>query len=204
MIHRPGQSALHKGPDGISRHPEGRDQLILAKNSEWSDLRQRTRGICRAIDSGEADDDEAEGMTIERVERETPEKLKPLPYKEGLAVSLHSEKRAKEEKYKAPARGEKKRKATTEVVQTISAPLSIAPSQPSAGNVRPQMCVTCGCPCQPTFVICLGCGGHLCCGDCLMPHVERCPLLRAARPARAHAPSSSLSSVLVYSLVAGR
>ena len=28
VLHRPGASALHKGPDGLSRNPEGRDSLI--------------------------------------------------------------------------------------------------------------------------------------------------------------------------------
>ena len=91
LLHRPGVSALHKGPDGLSRNVEGRDQLILAKSSEWTDYRKRIRGICDAIASGEADDDEPEALTVERVEQEDPEKLKPLPYEQGLAVSLKYE-----------------------------------------------------------------------------------------------------------------
>ena len=30
ILHRPGAGALHRAPGGISRHPEGRDRLILA------------------------------------------------------------------------------------------------------------------------------------------------------------------------------
>ena len=91
LLHRPGVSALHKGPDGLSRNVEGRDQLILAKSSEWTNYRKRIRGICDAIASGEADDDEPEALTVERVEQENPEKLRPLPYEQGLAVSLKYE-----------------------------------------------------------------------------------------------------------------
>ena len=35
LLYRPGLSALHKMPDGVSRNPEGRDHLILAKSSDW-------------------------------------------------------------------------------------------------------------------------------------------------------------------------
>ena len=70
---------------------EGIDQLILAKSTEWADYRKRIRGICDAIASGEAEDDEPEALTIERVEHENPQKLEPLPYEQGLAVSLKYE-----------------------------------------------------------------------------------------------------------------
>ena len=86
LLFRPGASALHKGPDGLSRNPEGRDQLILAKHSEWSDLRARIRGICDTIDQGEANDDEQEHLTVEKVEERNPGKLKPLPAEQGLSL----------------------------------------------------------------------------------------------------------------------
>ena len=54
-MHRPGESALHKGPDGISRNAEGRDQLILARSTEWTNYRNRIRGICEDIVEGKAD-----------------------------------------------------------------------------------------------------------------------------------------------------
>ena len=34
LLHRPGVSAMHKGPDRISRNPEGRGQLILDKAAD--------------------------------------------------------------------------------------------------------------------------------------------------------------------------
>ena len=43
LLHRPGLGTLHKGPDGISRDPEGRDRLILARTTEWD----RYRAIIR-------------------------------------------------------------------------------------------------------------------------------------------------------------
>ena len=91
LLHRPGVSALHKGPDGLSRNVEGRDQLILAKSTEWTNYRKRIRGICDAIASGKADDDEPEALTVETVEKTDPKKLEPLPYEQGLAVSLNYE-----------------------------------------------------------------------------------------------------------------
>ena len=106
LLHRPGASALHKGPDGLSRNVEGRDQLILAKSNEWKNLRRRIKGICEAIEAGIAGDDEQEAMTIEKIEKENPEKLKPLPKEEGLAVSLNYERGSQEHKYKKPARGD--------------------------------------------------------------------------------------------------
>ena len=79
LLFRPGASALHKGPDGLSRNVEGRDQLILAKSSEWTDYRQRIKGICIAIDEGLAEDDEPEARTVEIVEKESPAKLEQSP-----------------------------------------------------------------------------------------------------------------------------
>ena len=87
LLYRPGESALHKGPDGLSRNPEGRDHLILAKSADWHTLRDRIRGVCDAIVEGRAGDGEGEALTIERVEKEDPAKLIALPEKEGLAVT---------------------------------------------------------------------------------------------------------------------
>ena len=67
LLHRPGASALHKGPDGLSRNPPGRDQLIRAKDSEWEGYRDRIRGIQRTIEKGEADDEDGEALTLEQV-----------------------------------------------------------------------------------------------------------------------------------------
>ena len=46
LLYRAGESSLHKGPDGLSRNPEGRDLLILARDAEWDGYRGRITGIC--------------------------------------------------------------------------------------------------------------------------------------------------------------
>ena len=85
---------------------EGRDQLVLARDSEWAHYRNRIKGICEAIAAGEADDDEPEALTIEILEKTAPEKLEPLPPAQGLAVSQHYEKGTQEYKYQNAARGD--------------------------------------------------------------------------------------------------
>ena len=107
LLHRPGTSALHRGPDGLSRNVEGRDRLVLARDSDWPHYRQRIRGISAAIQSGEADDAEAEARTVEQVEKEDPKALTPLPYAQGLAVSLKAERGSRERQFQPAARGEK-------------------------------------------------------------------------------------------------
>ena len=110
LLHRPGVSALHKCPDGLSRNVEGRDHLILAKSSEWTDYRDRIRGIQRAIEE-EPDDGGAGALTCEMLPKE---KLEPLPYDQGLAASLQYEKREQDAKHpkrpvlhiEKPARGD--------------------------------------------------------------------------------------------------
>ena len=107
LLHRPGVSALHKGPDGLTRNVEGRDQLLLAKSTEWTGYRNRIRGICDAIATGLADEDDPEALTIETVEKSAPEKLEPLPYAQGLAGSLNYEKGNQSQKCQNTARGER-------------------------------------------------------------------------------------------------
>ena len=87
LLHRPGESALRQGPDGISRNPEGRDQLIPTKVADWDDERRRNQGICDAIRRGEADEEDPEPVTIERLQQDNPSALEPLPPPKGLAVS---------------------------------------------------------------------------------------------------------------------
>ena len=69
LLHRPGKSALHKGPDGISRNVEGRDRMLMAKSTEWEHYRERIKGVGADIKSGHADDEEAEALSIEQIER---------------------------------------------------------------------------------------------------------------------------------------
>ena len=77
MVRRPGVSALNRGPDAISRHPEGRDHLILARAQEWNKHRAAIKGIQDDILRGHLDDDEPKAILIEDV---SPEKLAPVPY----------------------------------------------------------------------------------------------------------------------------
>ncbi len=104
LIHRPGLSALHKGPDRISRNVEGRDQLLLAKSSEYEYWRDRIKGIATALRDGTAEDEEPTALTVDQVPEE---KLKPFPHTKGLAVSLNYERRAHEHKFGGTARGDK-------------------------------------------------------------------------------------------------
>ena len=64
LVHRPGQSSLIRAPDGISRHPEGRDQLVLARAREWCKVRSVIKGVQSSIESGEFDDEEPQAVEI--------------------------------------------------------------------------------------------------------------------------------------------
>ena len=77
LVHRPGVSALNRGPDAISRHPEGRDQLVLSRAQEWNRHRAAIKGIQDDILRGDFDDDDPKAILIEDV---PPEKLAPVPY----------------------------------------------------------------------------------------------------------------------------
>ena len=107
LMHRPGASTLHRGPDGISRNPEGRDRLLMAKDSEWDGFRQRIRGIIEAVVSGAADDDEPQALTIEHLERTNPGALEALPKDKGLAVSMRYERGSRNAIAQHTARGAK-------------------------------------------------------------------------------------------------
>ena len=78
LHHRPGLSASSRGPDAISRHPEGCDQLVLDRASEWNRHRAAIRGVQQSIVDGEFDDDEPVAV---RVSDLPPEKLEPAPFK---------------------------------------------------------------------------------------------------------------------------
>ena len=103
LYHRPGVSALHEGPDGLSRNVEGRDQLILSKSTECDYWRARIKGIQTALRDGTAEDEEQEARTVDKV----PVKdLEPFPHAKGLAVSLNYERKSQEHKYGGTARGD--------------------------------------------------------------------------------------------------
>ena len=67
---------MHKAPDGISRNPEGRDRLILARAGELQELRARIKGIRQSIEKGDFDDDEPEVVEIAKV---PAQHLVPIP-----------------------------------------------------------------------------------------------------------------------------
>lgn len=48
---------LHVGPDAISRHPEGRERLAVAKASEWTRHRATIKGVQKDIEDGPFDDE---------------------------------------------------------------------------------------------------------------------------------------------------
>ena len=67
LWHRPGKGVMHTAPDGLSRNPPGRDRLILAQQKDWIDFRARIQGLQRAIERGEADDEDPVALTLVRV-----------------------------------------------------------------------------------------------------------------------------------------
>ena len=52
LLYRPGTGALHRLPDGLSRHPESRDALNLARIGDWTRLRHVINGVQKAINDG--------------------------------------------------------------------------------------------------------------------------------------------------------
>ena len=55
LLHRPGTSQAHQGPDGLSRNPPGTQGLVLARRRDWITFRSRIKGIDQAL---EEEDDE--------------------------------------------------------------------------------------------------------------------------------------------------
>ena len=88
LLHRPGVGTLHKAPDGISRHPERRDRLILVRSSEWHRYRAVIKGVDDGIEAGEFDDDEPEAVEISMIPEEA---LLPVPYGELKAAGVLEE-----------------------------------------------------------------------------------------------------------------
>ena len=77
MLHRTGTGALHHAPDALSRHPEGREKLILARANEWDLHRAVIRGVQAGILSAEFDDDEPVLVLIADLPQEA---LEPVPF----------------------------------------------------------------------------------------------------------------------------
>jgi hypothetical protein len=81
-----------------------------------------SKEFVRVSTKGEADDDEAEASTVEQIEKTNPDALKPLPFDQGLAVSLKYEKGSQERKFKPTPRGEVTAKATASTASSSSSP----------------------------------------------------------------------------------
>jgi len=75
MRHRPGTAILHRGPDGTSRNPEGRDQLLLKHKPSWEHYRAIIKGIDKVIE-----DDEFEAEETVDIENMSQDLLEPVPY----------------------------------------------------------------------------------------------------------------------------
>ena len=52
IIYKPGTGAMHRLPDALSRHPEIRDALNLARIGEMSQWRKVIRGLQEAMADG--------------------------------------------------------------------------------------------------------------------------------------------------------
>ena len=70
LLYRAGTGALHRGPDALSRNPEHRDALILARTEEWTIHRLRIRGVEKEIAEGWFDDEDPPLYSAEELEVE--------------------------------------------------------------------------------------------------------------------------------------
>ena len=77
LLYAAGTGARHRGPDALSRHPPGRDQLILARSSEWDQYRVRIRGVEEGIAAGRFTHDDPGVIEVDTL---PPEKLEPVPF----------------------------------------------------------------------------------------------------------------------------
>ena len=50
LLHRPGTSQSHQGPDGLSRNPPGAQSVILAR--KWIAFRAEIKGIEQGLGGG--------------------------------------------------------------------------------------------------------------------------------------------------------
>ena len=79
-LHRPpGLSSSNRSPHAISRHPEGRGQLVLARASEWNKHHVAIRGVQQSIMDGEFEDDEPAVVNTADL---PPEALEPVAFED--------------------------------------------------------------------------------------------------------------------------
>jgi hypothetical protein len=79
LLYAAGTGTRHRGPDALSRHPPGRDQLILARSSEWDKYRACIRGVELSIASGQFVHEDPGVIEVDTL---PPEKLEPVPFEE--------------------------------------------------------------------------------------------------------------------------
>ena len=58
LLYRPGAGVLHRLPDALSRNPQSRDALNLARIGDWTKHRKVIRGIQQSVSQGELDDED--------------------------------------------------------------------------------------------------------------------------------------------------
>ena len=78
ILYRPGSGPMHRAADALSRNPEHRDLLVLARTSEWNQHRAVIRGIQTAIDDGVMDDEDPPLHQV-RPEDEIPPHVRLIP-----------------------------------------------------------------------------------------------------------------------------
>ena len=133
LLHRPGVGTLHKAPDGISRHPEGRDRLILARTAEWDKYRAIIKGVDDGIEAGEFDDDEPAAVEIDSVPEEA---LLPVPYEELLAAGALEEP-AKEATSKQSPKQRLELEKLKELLRSVKLAAGVRTSGPSSSRRSP-------------------------------------------------------------------
>ena len=81
LLHRPGTSQAHHGPDGLSRNPPGTQGLILARRRDWISFRARIKGVDQALVE-EDDEAKAAGANLDALASRPPTTLRSLTFYE--------------------------------------------------------------------------------------------------------------------------
>ncbi len=75
LLYRPGTGAMHKLPDALSRNPESRDALNLARIGDWTKQRHIIRGVQATITEGSYDDEDPPPYVFDITELGVPVSL---------------------------------------------------------------------------------------------------------------------------------
>ena len=65
LLYRPGSGVLHRLPDALSRNPPERDFLVIARTSEWTQLRMNIRGVEDEVRAGILEDFDPPRHTVD-------------------------------------------------------------------------------------------------------------------------------------------